>query len=133
MVFAGVCAVGFVVLLFGVKLVPQWAKEREEAFLNRDPVHAAQNDYARGELPFLRIWTHSHIGKKRTGAWEVAGKEIIDPEILARNPDRLDLRITERSGMPLEDEHLQREARLFAYRYNLEAARLLSPESGPDE
>jgi hypothetical protein len=126
---AAACAVGFVVLLFGVKLFPQWAREREEAFLNREPRAAVQEDDARGDLRFLRVWIYRWEEKQRVGSWEIPARDEIDPDLLEAYPARRDIHLT------IHDQNrAHHEMVSFYYAYNLAAADLLAArrESGAE-
>lgn len=126
-VFAFVAAVGFVALLFGVKLVPQWKFEREQAFLSRDPERAAEEDFARGELRFVRVFSYRWEGERRVGEWRLPAEDRIAKELLLRYQERRDLDSSIRLEMSLDQDDARRRMELFVYEYNLQAARLLGP------
>lgn|SRR5690625_2833299 len=131
--FGVICAIGFMGLVFGVKLVPQWQREKETAFLSREPVQAAQEDYAQGNLRFVRIFEWFYIDEKWSGSWVVAAHPSIDPKLLEAHPKYRDLKRTAVVGLTLESDELDRQARVFARRYNLAAALLFLEEEEEQE
>lgn len=102
-------------------------RNEEYALINTtSPIEQANQAYEEGKIVFYRVWNTRNDEKGNPyGYWLFRGAKAIDPEMLAKYPERYDLSSTVHKGVNAELIHFNKKAKNWTLEYNLHLAKLL--------